>query len=243
LDLSELAARFQASDEQRQDAYDKSRNFQRALVEAQIDLEQNKATASEWIRTLQRALEEAVGNGTPDPTGRAPRLANLNQRVEDLCRLAAMHHFLEHGKLLPPSACAFSDTLRATDEEYLAGACMGVAQDLSRYAMGRATARDAASVQQARDLVHEILEYLLKFDFRNGFLRRKYDGTKYALKVRQTTTKLQNANPTSIGTTQANGASLDPCGYRGENNLVMADSSICSHQIWITLRFQSVTFF
>jgi hypothetical protein len=56
---------------------------------------------------------------------------------------------------------------------------------VSRYAMGRATARDFASVRKARDLVHEILEYLLQFDFRNGFLRRKYDGTKYALKVRR----------------------------------------------------------
>ena len=191
LDLSDLSAKLQASDEQRQEAFDRSRKFQKALVEAQIDLDQDKGTTAEWIQTLQSSLEEAIEHSHPEEgdtttTDRLPRIANLNQRVEDLCRLAAFHHFLRTGTMLPPSECHFSATLKATDEEYLAGACMGVAQDLSRYAMGRATARDFASVQQARDLVQTILEYLLQFDFRNGFLRRKYDGTKYALKVRNT---------------------------------------------------------
>ena len=59
---------------------------------------------------------------------------------------------------------------------------MGLAQDLDRYGLGRATARDVESVTMAKNLVEEILGYLLQFDFRNGPLRRKYDGTKYALK-------------------------------------------------------------
>lgn len=193
LDLTDLAVKLQTSDEQRQEAFDKSRKFQRSFIEAQTDLNQNKGNASEWIQTLSTSLVEAIGTKTnnnedDDTTGRVPRAANLNQRVEDLCRFKALHHFFETGTMLPPSACSFSETtmLTATDEEYLAGACMGVAQDLSRYAMGRATARDFASVQKARDIIQEILEYLLQFDFRNGFLRRKYDGTKYALKVRKT---------------------------------------------------------
>jgi len=186
LDLSDLSSKLVASDEQRQEAFDRSRKFQKAFVNAQIDLEQNKGKTAEWIQNLQSSLEEAIVRETVDTTGRLPRAANLNQRVEDLCRFVAFSHFLQTGKMLPPSACRFSEKLIATDEEYLAGACMGVAQDLSRYAMGRATARDFGSVQQARDLVHEILEYLLQFDFRNGFLRRKYDGTKYALKAVET---------------------------------------------------------
>ena len=184
LDLTDLSATLQASDDRRQEAFDRSRKFQKALIQAQIDLEQNKGNTEEWIQTLKSSLEEAIENSPEDTTGRLPRVANLNQRVEDLCRFVAFHHFLKTGTMLPPSVCKFSPKLIATDEEYLAGACMGVAQDLSRYAMGRATARDFASVQQARDLVQTILEYLLQFDFRNGFLRRKYDGTKYALKVR-----------------------------------------------------------
>ena len=185
LDLSDLGAKIIASDQKRQDAYDKSRKFQKAMIEARTDLEQNKSNISESISNLQSCLVEAIGNTDDNNNDRVPRIGNLNQRVEDLCRFMAFHHFLKTGKMLPPSAC-FESPLKATDEEYLAGACMGLCQDLSRYAMGRATARDAHSVQQARDLVNEILDYLLQFDFRNGFLRRKYDGTKYALKVRKT---------------------------------------------------------
>jgi predicted translin family RNA/ssDNA-binding protein len=111
---------------------------------------------------------------------RTPRTANLSTRVEDYLRLLAFSHFLKTASLLPPSA--FND---ATDEEYLAG-CMGLCVDLARYGMGRATARDVASVTQARNLVQEILEYLVMFDFRNGYLRRKYDLTKYSLTTLET---------------------------------------------------------
>jgi len=222
LDLSDAGARLTAAFQYRQEAHDKVRKLQRDMIDARADLERNRGNASERIEALRRDLADAVlggdrtepivtADGNPDykeadTTGRVPRTGALAQRVEDLIRFMAFHHFLETGGLLPPSACSFGrkskggddddddDTgsrpsarasFRATDEEYLAGA-MGVAQDLSRYAMGRATARDANSVQQARDLVARILDYLLKFDFRNGFLRRKYDGTKYALKAVET---------------------------------------------------------
>ena len=58
---------------------------------------------------------------------------------------------------------------------------MGLAQDLSRYGLGRATVRDVASVQAAQDLVAHVQTFLLQIDFRNGPLRRKYDGVKYCL--------------------------------------------------------------
>jgi len=60
---------------------------------------------------------------------------------------------------------------------------MGLCQELARYGRGRATARDILSVKMASNLVSEILDYLLQFDFRNGPLRRKYDGTKYSLRT------------------------------------------------------------
>jgi hypothetical protein len=99
----------------------------------------------------------------------------LSNRVEDHVRLSAYQHFLETGRLMKLP-------VGVTDEEYLGGACMGLAQDLGRYGLGRATARDVASVQIAANLTGQILEFLLQLDFRNGPLRRKYDGTKYRLK-------------------------------------------------------------
>jgi predicted translin family RNA/ssDNA-binding protein len=132
---------------------------------------------------IQQKLTQYGSDGSATPA-RTPRPANMNNRFEDFCRILAYQKFLESGGWLSPSFCL--DNVGATDEEYLAGACMGVCRDLERYALGRATARDVASVKAARNLVNEILDYLLQFDFRNGPLRRKYDGTKYALKTLET---------------------------------------------------------
>jgi predicted translin family RNA/ssDNA-binding protein len=60
---------------------------------------------------------------------------------------------------------------------------MGLTEELSRYVIGRAIVRDISSVVLAKTMVEKILDYLLTFDFRNGYLRRKYDGVKYALKT------------------------------------------------------------
>jgi len=67
------------------------------------------------------------------------------------------------------------------DEEYM-GAALGFAQVLSRYAVGRACDNDTASIAVCRTIITQLNAKMLEFDFRNGPLRRKYDGLKYALK-------------------------------------------------------------
>jgi len=187
------------------------------IVESIIKIQDSLVEAIETSTTTTTSTttkEEGDGTTTTNTrsASRVPRDANLNQRVEELCRIMAYHHFLTAPTpisaptstdsstgdtgihlLLPPSKLLLCHkqqsvvkNITITDEEYLAGACMGLCQDLSHYAMGRATARDIESVQQARDVVSSILDYLLTFDFRNGFLRRKYDGTKYQLKSLET---------------------------------------------------------
>lgn len=177
LELSDLADVISAAEDQRQEAYETSRKIQQSQVQALVTLELDEAASKEAEVKLQELLLSSVA-ATAD---RNPREANLSYRLEEFCRFKAFNCFLETGRLLPPSRCEF-----ATDEEYLAGACMGLAQDLQRYGMGRATVRDVNSVTIARDLVSDIMDELLQFDFRNGPLRRKYDGTKYALKTLET---------------------------------------------------------
>jgi len=63
---------------------------------------------------------------------------------------------------------------------------MGLAQDLQQYGLGRATVRDVAGVEAAASLVSDVLEFLLQLDFRNGPLRRKYDGCKWSLRALET---------------------------------------------------------
>lgn len=192
-DISSLGAQINEVEEKRQEAFDASRKIHAQFVKARFDMELATTTTDQTSQTLLaicKSLQEAANNtGKNNNVGsnndhRTPREANLSHRVEEYVRLLAFHHFLASGTLIDPSQCCCDDFV--TDEEYLAGACMGLCQDLARYAIGRATARDLASVKTSRDLVQEILDYLLKFDFRNGYLRRKYDGTKYALKTVET---------------------------------------------------------
>lgn len=191
LDLSDLESKLCASDKKRREAYDASRKIQIALVRARNDMESStsdtsicnqQAVLATILTSLMEALEQSNGQVDNATIIRSPREANLGHRVEEFVRLLAFQHFLQTGSLLPPSECASY----ATDEEYLAGACMGLCQDLSRYGMGAATARDVTSVRHARKVVNEILDYLMQFDFRNGYLRRKYDGIKYCLKTLET---------------------------------------------------------
>jgi predicted translin family RNA/ssDNA-binding protein len=65
---------------------------------------------------------------------------------------------------------------------YLIGALIALAQDLSRYAVTRAIANDIESITICRGVLEELNGKMLEFDFRNGPLRRKYDGLKYALR-------------------------------------------------------------
>jgi len=176
LDLSALADTVAKAEEKRQEAFDTSRKLQNSQVQACTALEIDEAA-----KESEAKLEELLLTCVAPQADRNPREANLSYRMEDFCRLKAFSYFLETGRLIPPTNCPY-----ATDEEYLAGACMGFAQDLARYGMGRATVRDVTSVAIARNLVSDIMDQLLQFDFRNGPLRRKYDGTKYALKTLET---------------------------------------------------------
>lgn len=177
LDLTTLAEDVSHADEKRQEAYEASWKLQAAIAHSRTALETDEGSFAEAEDNLQKLLLTSV---SPE-ADRNLREANLSARLEDFVRLKAFSHFLQTGRLLPPSHCQF-----ATDEEFLAGACMGLAADLSRYGMGRATVRDVSSVTMARNLVQDIMDQLLQFDFRNGPLRRKYDGTKYSLKSLET---------------------------------------------------------
>ena len=68
-----------------------------------------------------------------------------------------------------------------TDDEILAG-LMGFTRQLSRFCTLRATLGDGETVERAAKVVSDINAKLLNFDFRNGSLRKKYDGVKYVVR-------------------------------------------------------------
>jgi predicted translin family RNA/ssDNA-binding protein len=146
------------------------------------------------VSDMAREMKIEVGSGRPHP--RAPRLLeSLSTRIEDFARYKSFRHYLANGSLISPDAFLVSDgdveRSIVTDEEYLAGACIGLSHDLANYALARATnagvdPKVVTDVQNARDIVAKILEELLQFDFRNSPMRRKYDSTKYYLKSLET---------------------------------------------------------
>jgi len=176
LDLKDLSASINDAATSREQAYDTSRQMKKSLIQIRENIGQDEGATGlkEFLSTYRDYFPR-----DRQTLRTSWREANLGDRVSDTVQIAAYQHFLETGTLLPPVDWA-------TDEEYLAGACMGLAQDLQKYGLGRATVRDVTSVQTACNLTAAILDYLLQFDFRNGPLRRKYDGTKYSLKALET---------------------------------------------------------
>ena len=191
LDLSQIAAEVKLGETQRQAAFEFSLKIRTALIRAQDAVWDASPNEQAAVDALDALMRDPILQ--PD-TDRTPREANLSTRMEDYVRLTTYRHFLQTSCLLPPPRTA-------TDEEYL-GACMGMAQDLQRYGLGRATVRDAESIQAATRLVSDVQDFLLQLDFRNGPLRRKFDGTKWCLRALETLL-YELAITTSRGTDEA----------------------------------------
>ena len=58
---------------------------------------------------------------------------------------------------------------------------------IRRYCIAKATVRDVEEVRKCRDVTDALMGVFLRFDFRNGALRKKYDSLKYTLKKMENT--------------------------------------------------------
>jgi len=215
LDLSTLSTSIIESESQRQKSFDIASQLKVALAKARhTSLQQYteqqqpqptaiplQSTTNDNDDTLSSLVTQAM---QIDRTRQPP---SLFYAIQDHIRLQAYRHFLTQLRstttaddedgfrfLLSPSSPLYQFPHTTTtndnpshsyDEDYLMG-IMGLTQDLSRFAIAAGTNRDGTAVTHARNLVRDVLEYLMTFDFRNGMLRRKYDGVKYALKTCET---------------------------------------------------------
>eukprot|EP01034_Spumella_vulgaris_P025994 gene25994-32511_t len=132
-------------------------------------LEEIDSLSAENVIDLNQLLD-LIGN---DPVRREQKLSMLIER----CVVPRMlHQFFVTGRV--PSQ---SQMQPCNDDEYI-GAVLSLAQEISRYVIGRACENDIGSIDLCRALVTQLQGKMLEFDFRNGPLRRKYDGLKYAVK-------------------------------------------------------------
>jgi len=255
-DLTEIEKELSRMEKQREGGYTSSKQLQFALTKARISMEYNMADKDDADKTSKQKEEkldelftqiisdfdtppssnEQTTTNTDDPDDilslydNTPRVANLGYKMEDFIRYRSFRHFLSTGKLLSLSSLRTNfHQIRIRDDEYLGGACILLSHDLARYAVGRAIVRDTQSVRIARDLVEQLNMQLLKFDFRNGPLRRKYDGIKYALKKLETILyelSVTEKDTNNLPVTDAKEDIMEPASKRAKINSSENDCSL-----------------
>jgi predicted translin family RNA/ssDNA-binding protein len=182
LDASEFDAMRDAMalyDEQRDRVIKRSRDITKASKVAIYCLhrgEMDKANAQ--LELAQEAADELLPLIQAEPTLRYGSYAG---GLEEYAEAAIFARFVQTGTILP-----LSELPRCDREEYLGGV-LDFTGELNRYCVAKATARDVAAVTRCRDIVDALMGIFLKFDFRNGALRKKYDGLKYTLRKMENT--------------------------------------------------------
>ncbi len=137
------------------------------------------------IYSLQRGDNKAAEKAL---AGLKPRIAGLKPYSEDASyasvtkppiqeyvEAACFSEFVKTGKMLP------REELGVSAENYIAGLC-DLSGEIVRKAVNAAINDDYMTVISAKAFVESLYYGLMQFDFRNGELRRKFDGIKYDLK-------------------------------------------------------------
>jgi predicted translin family RNA/ssDNA-binding protein len=179
-DFDRIRGEMKKYDEQREKIIKSSRDVQKSSKQAIFGLHRkdNKGASAKLSFALEAAtaLLPLIEN---EPTLRYGSYANA---LEEYAEAKIFEHYLATGKLLPSSSPLLEvGGAPLKNEEYLGGV-LDFTGELNRFAVQRATARDEDQVRRCRDLVESIMDQYLKFDFRNGGIRKKYDALKYTLK-------------------------------------------------------------
>ena len=167
-------------DEQRDTVIKRSRDITKASKVAIYCLhrgEMDKADAQ--IAQALAAADELTTVVEANPQLR--NSGSYSGGLEEYTEAAIFAHFIRTGTVLPSA-----ELPRCNGDEYLGG-ILDFTGELNRYCVARATERDVAAVRKCRDVVDALMGIFLKFDFRNGALRKKYDGLKYTLKKMENT--------------------------------------------------------
>jgi predicted translin family RNA/ssDNA-binding protein len=100
---------------------------------------------------------------------------SYSEACQEYVEAVAYFYFMKDSRL--PKA----SELNVDVEDYLMGIC-DLTGELTRMAVAKATKREFKEVEKISEFVDKIYGEFLKFDFRNGNLRKKYDAVKWNLK-------------------------------------------------------------
>jgi len=170
--MATIQAGFSEEDERRDGVFKATREIFRQIASIQFNISIgrfNDVDASmEETEGRIRSTLAALGKADPDA-----REGNINRAIESFTEMRLLQQFFLTGRLVGKG-----DVQPCNDDEYMA-ASLGFAQHLARYCVGRACEADVSSIGICKSIVLDLNEKMLEFDFRNGPLRRKYDGLKY----------------------------------------------------------------
>lgn len=117
---------------------------------------------------IKKRLETEMAND------HALRTGGFSDALAEWVEAKMLLHFMDHQKILPMKE------LHVEPEEYLLGLA-DLTGELGRRAVIAATKRDANQVRLLHEAIERVYGQFVRFDFRNGELRRKYDAIKYNL--------------------------------------------------------------
>ena len=171
--FAELREQLEQFDSEREQIIKQSRDVLKLSKAAIYSLHRNEqATAEQQLANAKKAITAINKLVTKDvhhaTTG--PYLEALEEYTE-----AACYYWFVTKRKLPTH-----DDLGVDADTYLGGMC-DLVGELVRKAVNSIINNDPKTALEIRDVVAELYEELMLFDFRNGPIRRKYDAIKYGL--------------------------------------------------------------
>ena len=166
-------------DEKREVVIQRSREIQKLSKQAIFSIHRsNFSEADDRLNRAASVYEELSPLIQEQPTLRSGSFSNS---LEEYCEAVIFRQYVKDATMIVPEDLPMVNT-----EEYLGG-LLDFTGELNRWAIARATQRDVAAVQHARDCVDTIMGCFLRLDLRNGQIRKKYDALKYTLKKLENT--------------------------------------------------------
>lgn len=173
-EFQKMAAEMADFDSKREEMIKKSRDILKLSKQAVYDIHRDDLNysqkklleAEKYISDLRKEILKDSG---------LEAVGAFNDALEEWVEAKSYYEFVKNGKI------PLKKDLGVDTETYLGG-MSDLTGEVSRRAVIKATEGKKEDVKKIRDLIDEIHGQFLKFDFRNGELRKKADSIKWNLK-------------------------------------------------------------
>ena len=173
-EFEEMKSELEAFDEKRDRIIKDSRNVLKLSKQIIYALHRSETKEAEKL-ILEIKKELANLKKHAEKHSELLYLSAYKVAFQEYVEAAAYFHWIKNKKL------ATRKELGVSSDTYLLGVC-DLTGELVRKAINSAIKQEYNSAFEIKEFVSELYGMLLKFDFRNGELRKKFDSIKYDLK-------------------------------------------------------------